>query len=129
MPRTNLSTIARAYAIQPTVTGIAEGVAEQKKANAEAANEARLVKFHLDVRCESERGKREVDGCTVVLKDGKVSHCQVAHCMITESADSEEQIKASRRVLGSARGYRRVLLTCDTAGTTSEARSQHGNAI
>ncbi|TKA77044.1 hypothetical protein B0A49_02225 [Cryomyces minteri] len=56
-----------------TVTGVAQGVSHQQKMNAEAANEDRMVKFHLDVECETASSKRgEVDGTMVVLRDGKL---------------------------------------------------------
>ncbi|OCL02029.1 hypothetical protein AOQ84DRAFT_305507 [Glonium stellatum] len=57
----------------PVVTGIAEGVAHQKKQNEEAANETRMVKFNLDVFCAAESPRRdEVHGCIVVLRNNKV---------------------------------------------------------
>lgn len=52
----------------PVVTGVAEGVAEQKKVNAEAANETRMVKFYMDAFCDSD----EINGMMVVLKHDKV---------------------------------------------------------
>ncbi|KAF2428746.1 hypothetical protein EJ08DRAFT_568377, partial [Tothia fuscella] len=52
----------------PVVTGVAEGVSEQKKVNAEAASETRMVKFYMDAFCES----KEIDGMMVVLKHDKV---------------------------------------------------------
>jgi hypothetical protein len=52
----------------PVVTGVAEGVQHQKEANAEAANETRMVKFYMDAFCDSD----EVNGMMVVLKHDKV---------------------------------------------------------
>jgi len=57
----------------PVVTGVAEGVHHQKEVNKEAANEDRMVKFFLDVFCESKSQKRkEVHGGMIVLKHDKV---------------------------------------------------------
>jgi len=50
------------------VTGVAEGVDYQKKINAEASNETRMVKFYMDVFCDA----KEISGCTIVLKHDKV---------------------------------------------------------
>jgi hypothetical protein len=52
----------------PVVTGVAEGVSEQKKVNAEAANETRMVKFYMDAFCDND----EINGMMVVLKHDKV---------------------------------------------------------
>jgi hypothetical protein len=52
----------------PVVTGVAEGVQHQKEANAEAANETRMVKFYMDAFCDSD----EINGMIVVLKHNKV---------------------------------------------------------
>jgi len=52
----------------PVVTGVAEGVHHQKEANAEAANETRMVKFYMDAFCDSD----EINGMMVVLKHDKV---------------------------------------------------------
>jgi hypothetical protein len=57
----------------PVVTGIAQGVSHQKKMNAEAANETRMVKCYLDVFCETTCAKaNEIKDCTVILKHDKV---------------------------------------------------------
>jgi len=57
----------------PVVTGVAEGVAEQKKVNAEAANETYMVKFYLDVFCAANSPfKDEIHGGMIVMKHGKV---------------------------------------------------------
>ena len=57
----------------PVVTGVAEGVHHQKKANEEAAKETRMVKFYLDAFCEeTSPPSKEVNGAMVVLKHGKV---------------------------------------------------------
>ncbi|KAF2453507.1 hypothetical protein BDY21DRAFT_367034 [Lineolata rhizophorae] len=52
----------------PTVTGISLGVREQKKQNAEMANESRMVKFNLEVYCEAP----EINGTMIVLRNDKV---------------------------------------------------------
>ena len=44
--------VASATGISVT-TGVAQGVSEQKKANADASNQTRMLKFHLDVWVES----------------------------------------------------------------------------
>jgi hypothetical protein len=57
----------------PVVTGVAEGVQHQKEANAEAANETRMVKFYIDVFCDAASPRAgEVHGTMLVLKDDKV---------------------------------------------------------
>ena len=57
----------------PVVTGVAEGVSEQKKANAEASNETRQTKFHIDIFCGANSAKRgQVHGKIVVLRNDKV---------------------------------------------------------
>ena len=58
----------------PTVTGIAQGVHHQREQNKEAADESRMVKFHLDVYCSAKSSNREqVDGTMVILRDNKVN--------------------------------------------------------
>jgi hypothetical protein len=52
----------------PIVTGVAQGVQHQKEANAEAANQTRMIKFYMDCFCDSD----EINGYTVVLKHDKV---------------------------------------------------------
>lgn len=57
----------------PVVTGVAEGVAEQKKQNEEAANETRMVKFNVLVECDSsDELAHEVKGGIAVLRHNKV---------------------------------------------------------
>jgi len=57
----------------PVVTGVAEGVSYQKKMNAEAADETKMVKCYLDAFCETTSDQaNEVNGFTVVLKHDKV---------------------------------------------------------
>lgn len=57
----------------PVVTGVAEGVSEQKAANREAANESRMVKFHLRIRCDhSSKSSSALNGGWVTLSEGKV---------------------------------------------------------
>ncbi|KAF1986762.1 hypothetical protein K402DRAFT_331901 [Aulographum hederae CBS 113979] len=57
----------------PTVTGVGQGVSHQQKQNEEAANDFRMVKFHIDVFCEAKSTKRrDVHGTMVVVKDGKL---------------------------------------------------------
>jgi hypothetical protein len=56
----------------PVVTGIAEGVAEQKKQNEEAANETRMIKFNMLVSCDSEDELADdIDNGIVVLRHEK----------------------------------------------------------
>jgi hypothetical protein len=64
----------------PTVTGVAEGVSHQKKANEEAADNTRMIKFYLDVFCEAKTPKaKEIAGGMIVLKHEKVgSFCLLA---------------------------------------------------
>lgn len=49
------------------VTGVAQGVSEQQKQNADASNQTRMLKFHLDVVAEG-----DLDGWIVTLHDEKV---------------------------------------------------------
>ncbi len=57
----------------PVVTGVSEGVSHQKKQNEEAANETRMVKFHLEVFCDAKSSRRgEVHNTVVVLRNNKV---------------------------------------------------------
>ena len=54
-------------------TGVAQGVSEQKKQNADASNEERMLKFHLDVACENPaKVKSELAECMVTLRDKKL---------------------------------------------------------
>ncbi|KAF2717879.1 hypothetical protein K431DRAFT_306501 [Polychaeton citri CBS 116435] len=59
------------------VTGVAQGVSEQKRVNADSANQARMLKFHLDVYVEPKFRRsrsRSVGGGTAgeVLNEGMV---------------------------------------------------------
>jgi hypothetical protein len=57
----------------PVVTGVAEGVQYQKKQNEEAANEERMVKFNIDIKCETQGPRsKEIDGGIVVLRHDRV---------------------------------------------------------
>ncbi|KAF2404881.1 hypothetical protein EJ06DRAFT_501714 [Trichodelitschia bisporula] len=57
----------------PVVTGVAEGVAEQKRVNEEANNETRMFKFYIDAVCEGDSPKaQEISKCMVVLRHDKV---------------------------------------------------------
>ncbi|KAF2006413.1 hypothetical protein P154DRAFT_422987 [Amniculicola lignicola CBS 123094] len=57
----------------PVVTGIAEGVQEQKKQNEEAANETRMIKFNIYVHCEDEHELADdIDEGIIVLRHNKV---------------------------------------------------------
>ena len=49
------------------VTGVAQGVQEQHKQNADASNQTRMLKFHLDVVAEG-----DLNGWIVTLHDDKV---------------------------------------------------------
>lgn len=58
-----------------TVTGVAQGVSEQKKQNADSSNQVRMLKFHLDVFVEphSRRGRLiDLNGSMVTLRDSKL---------------------------------------------------------
>ncbi|KAK3049679.1 hypothetical protein LTR09_009101 [Extremus antarcticus] len=57
------------------VTGVAQGVSEQQKQNADASNQTRMLKFHLDVVVDpgAGRGKgAELNGTIVTLRDDKM---------------------------------------------------------
>ena len=58
-----------------TVTGVAQGVSEQKKQNADAGNQARMLKFHLDVVVDPgvrKPGTKHLHGGIVTLHDDKL---------------------------------------------------------
>ena len=58
----------------PTVVGVGQGVSQQRKQNAEKADEKRMAKFYLDAYCETNsRWAKQVHGKRVVLRDEKVS--------------------------------------------------------
>ncbi|QIW97421.1 hypothetical protein AMS68_002939 [Peltaster fructicola] len=57
------------------VTGVAQGVTEQKKQNADSSNQLRMLKFHLDVAVESQnrKGRRaDLNGRIVTLRNSKL---------------------------------------------------------
>ncbi|KAF2765695.1 hypothetical protein EJ03DRAFT_256799, partial [Teratosphaeria nubilosa] len=57
------------------VTGVAQGVSEQKRVNADAANQTRMLKFHVDVHLAPElrQGKaKELHGGIVTLHHDKL---------------------------------------------------------
>ncbi len=57
----------------PTVTGVSQGVSQQRAQNASKADEKRMAKFNLEARCEARSARaREVQGKRVVLREGKV---------------------------------------------------------
>ena len=57
----------------PTVTGVAMGVSEQRKANERKNDERRMAKFNIDVVAPpQEEPDDEVQGLRVVLRDFKV---------------------------------------------------------
>lgn len=57
----------------PTVTGVAEGVSQQRAQNAGKADEKRMSKFYLDASRETKSSRaREIHGKRVVLRDRKV---------------------------------------------------------
>lgn len=58
-------------------TGVAQGVQEQKKQNADASNQTRMLKFHVDIAVESKAGSRsrtrnELGRGIVTLHDDKL---------------------------------------------------------
>lgn len=58
----------------PTVTGVAEGVSQQRKVNEEKSEEKRMAKFNLNVYCEESSGKAKyLSGKSVVLRNEKAS--------------------------------------------------------
>jgi hypothetical protein len=57
----------------PVVTGVAEGVSEQKKQNEEANNETRMIKFNLEAFCGAGSPSiQQIHGTIVVLRHNKV---------------------------------------------------------
>ncbi|CAK3737343.1 Hypothetical predicted protein [Lecanosticta acicola] len=56
-------------------TGVAQGVSEQKKVNADASNQTRMLKFHLDTWVDAQLRKNkgaQLDNGIVTIHDGKV---------------------------------------------------------
>lgn len=53
-------------------TGVAQGVSEQKKQNADASNQTRMLKFHIDTRTNAKGKGAELDNCIITLHDDKV---------------------------------------------------------
>lgn len=57
----------------PTVTGVAFGVSEQRKANTRMQDEKRMAKFYMQVYCEGDSEKAQsLNGRRAVLRDNKV---------------------------------------------------------
>ena len=57
----------------PTVTAIAEGIAEKDKPRDETLEKRQMRKFTLKCWCEGKsKGKSDIHGGAVVLGDGKV---------------------------------------------------------
>ncbi|KAK4503513.1 hypothetical protein PRZ48_004428 [Zasmidium cellare] len=57
------------------VTGVAQGVSEQKKVNADASNQTRMMKFHVDTWVDAQwrKGKgAELNDGIVTVRDGKL---------------------------------------------------------
>lgn len=59
----------------PTTTGVAFGTSEQRKANQRKEDARRMVKFHIDARCDGDTDDdRTVHGRRVVVRDNKVDN-------------------------------------------------------
>lgn len=57
----------------PTVTAVAEGIAEKDKPKNEKAEKRQMRKFNLSCWCEgSSKGKSDIHGSSIVLGEGKV---------------------------------------------------------
>lgn len=56
----------------PTVTGVAQGVSEQRRQNQQKVDAKRMEKFCMDVVCEEGKDEHNLSGKRVVLKDEKV---------------------------------------------------------
>ena len=64
----------------PTVTGVAEGIAERDKPNNPKKEEQLLRKFNISCWCEGKsEGKKEIHKGKVVLGEGKV--CSLISCL------------------------------------------------
>ncbi|KAJ9209968.1 hypothetical protein DTO166G4_8440 [Paecilomyces variotii] len=55
----------------PTVTGVAQGVSEQKRQNQQKVDAKRMEKFCMDVTCEDDNDEYNISGKRVVLRDEK----------------------------------------------------------
>jgi len=57
----------------PTVTGVAFGTSEQRKANQRKEDARRMVKFNIDAQCSGDTDDdRDVQGRRVVVRNEKV---------------------------------------------------------
>lgn len=57
----------------PTVTGVAMGVSEQRKANERKEDARRMAKFYIDIECEGDTYEADLlRGKRVVLRNNKV---------------------------------------------------------
>lgn len=66
----------------PTVTGVAFGVSEQRKANQRREDARRMVKFNIGVQCEGDTDDdRDVHGRRVVVRNEKVSPFFTGHLL------------------------------------------------
>lgn len=66
----------------PTIIGVAEGVAEQRKANNRQDDEERMAKFYMDVLCKDDNSSTDagiVNGKRVVLNNNKVFFSLLIH--------------------------------------------------
>ena len=57
------------------VTGVAQGVSEQKKQNADSANQTRMLKFHVDTWVDPKQRKGpggDLNNCIVTLRNDKL---------------------------------------------------------
>jgi hypothetical protein len=57
----------------PTVTGVAMGVSEQRKANERKMDARRMARFNIDIETSGETQEEdEIRGKRIVLRDNKV---------------------------------------------------------
>jgi hypothetical protein len=65
----------------PTVTGVAMGVSEQRKANERKEDARRMAKFYIDIECEGDTQEADIlRGKRIVLRNDKV--CSSTFCCV-----------------------------------------------
>ena len=65
----------------PTVTGVAMGVSEQRKANQRKEDARRMVKFNIDAECTGDTDDdRDVNGRRAVVRNDKVKSPREYRC-------------------------------------------------
>lgn len=73
----------------PTVTGVSLASSEQRKANQRKEEARRMVKFNIVAECDGDTDDdRELNGMTVVVRDGKVRNPNAGQTTSLETPQS-----------------------------------------